>query len=138
MRMIEPSRLLRFAFGLDAAGTAVVAAAQLLALDPLGALTHLPRALLLESGVFMAAYAALLLVPMRARRLPAALVLFVAIGNLGWAAGCAATAVALAPGAWGVGWLAFQAVAVVLFAALQWAGLKASQASAGTPGAARA
>lgn len=126
MRTIEPARLLRLAFGLDAAGTAAVAAAQLLALDRLTVHLNLPQVLLLESGVFMAAYAALLLVLMRARRLPAGLVLFIAIGNLGWAAGCAATALALAPGAWGVGWLAFQAAAVVLFSALQFAGLKAS------------
>jgi len=126
MRTIEPSRLLRVAFGLDAAGTALVAAAQLLALDRLVPLLNLPHALLLESGVFMAVYAALLLVLMRAARLPAALVAAIAVGNLGWAAGCAATAVALAPSAWGVGWLAFQAAAVLLFSALQFAGLKAS------------
>lgn len=126
MRTIEPSRLLRVAFGLDAAGTGACAAIQLVALDPLVALFNLPHALLLESGVFMAAYAALLLVLMRASRLWAALVRFIAVGNGLWALGCLATMAAAAPNAWGIGWLLFQAVAVLLFAALQIAGLRAS------------
>ena len=126
MRSIEPSRLLRVAFGLDAAGTGAVAAVQLAALDRLPTLMNLPHALLLESGVFMAAYAALLLVLMRAGRLWAALVRFIAVGNGLWALGCLGTMAATSPSAWGVGWLLFQAVAVLLFAGLQWAGLNAS------------
>ena len=126
MRSIELSRLLRFAFGLDAVGTGAVAAVQLIALDRLPALLNLPHALLLESGIFMAAYAALLLMLMRAERLWAALVRFIVIGNGLWALGCLATMAASAANGWGVGWLLFQAVAVLLFAGLQLAGLKAS------------
>lgn len=128
MPTIQPSRLLRFALGLDAAGTALVAAAQLSATEQLAALLQLPHALLLESGVFMAVYAALLLVLMRAGRLWAAAVAFVAVGNALWAVGCLALAALPGPNAWGIGWLAFQAAAVLMFAALQLAGLKASRA----------
>lgn len=137
MRIIEPSRLLRFAFGLDAAGTGAVAAVQLVALDKLVTLLNLPHALLLESGVFMGVYAALLLVLMRAGRLWAALVQFIVIGNGLWAVGCLGAMAAAAPNAWGIGWLLFQAAAVLLFAGLQWMGLKAS-APLRVPGAARA
>ena len=130
MRSIEPSRLLRFAFGLDAVGTAAVAAVQLAALDRLPALLNLPHALLLESGVFMAVYAALLLGLMRAGRLWVALVLFIAVGNGLWAVGCLAALAATSPSAWGVAWLLFQAAAVLLFAGLQTAGLSRSTAPA--------
>lgn len=126
MRSIEPSGLLRFAFGLDAVGTGTVAAVQLLALDKLVPLMNLPHALLLESGVFMAAYAALLLVLMRAGRLWTALVQFVVVGNALWALGCGAVAAAASPSTWGIGWLLFQAAAVSLFAGLQAQGLKRS------------
>jgi hypothetical protein len=126
MRSIEPSRLLRFAFGLDAAGTAAVAAVQLAALEHMSALLNLPQALLLESGVFMAAYAALLLGLMRAQRLWRALVVFIVVGNGLWALGCLGTLAAVSPNAWGLAWLLFQATAVLLFAGLQAAGLKHS------------
>jgi len=130
MRTIEPSRLLRFAFGIDAVGTAAVAAVQLATLDRLPALTQLPQALLLESGVFMAAYAVLLLGLMRAARLWRALVVFIAAGNGLWALGCLAAVAAMSPNAWGTAWLLFQAAAVLLFAGLQAAGLLRSAAPA--------
>jgi hypothetical protein len=130
MRLIEPSRLLRFAFGLDAVGTAAVAAAQLAALDRMSALLNLPHALLLESGVFMAVYAALLLGLMRTRRLWRAGVVFIVAGNGLWALGCLGTLAAVSPNAWGMAWLLFQAAAVLLFAGLQAAGLKSSAAPA--------
>jgi hypothetical protein len=135
MRSIEPARLLRFAFGLDAAGTAAVAMAQLAALDRMSALLNLTHTLLLESGVVMAAYAALLLGLMRARGLWAALVLFIGVGNVLWAVGCVAAIALAAPNAAGIGWLLFQAAAVLVFAALQFAGLRSSRALHGAAAA---
>ena len=134
MKTIEPSRLLKLALYADAAGTVSLAALQLALPSPLSQQLSLPVELLTETGIFMAAYAALLVYLANARRVWAAVIRFIAIGNLGWAAACLALAATsiVSPSGLGVAYLAFQAVAVIGFAALELAGLRAS-ASAASP-----
>lgn len=128
MRTIHPSSLLVAALWIDAAGTGATAAVQLLAPSGFAAWTGLPPALLVQTGLFMAAYTVLLVVLARSTRLPAALIRLIACGNLGWAIGCTvlAAGAAVSPTAAGIGWLLMQAAAVVLFAVLQFAGMRSS------------
>ncbi len=128
MRTIMPSRLLTNALWIDAIGSGASALIQLAAPPAAVAWTGLPATLLVQSGWFMAGYALLLVLLARADRLPSALIATIALGNLGWALGCALLAggVALHPGPAGITWLVLQAFAVTLFAVLQIAGLRAS------------
>lgn len=135
MRTVTPSPLLKLALLTDAAVTAAVALLQLAALDVLAGWLALPRALLLESGLFMAAYAGALLWLARRGRMPVLPVQLIVAGNLGWALGCAGLLVAAAgvtPTALGYAYVGVQAVAVVAFALMEAAGLRASRPVAGT------
>lgn len=124
MTLLTPSPLLKTALLIDAAMSAAMAALQLAATGPLSGLLHLPAALLQESGLFMLAYAGLLVFMARSTRLPSALVGLVVWGNVGWALGCAGLAGAsgLQPSAAGLGFLALHAAGVLLMAALEFAG----------------
>lgn len=134
MSSIHPALLLRRALLLDAAGSAAVGLLQLAATAPLAAQTTLPGALLLESGLFMLPYAALLLWMQRRAALPRALVLLVIVGNAGWALGALGAGVLLQPAALGWAWLAVHALWVLAMAALQRAGLaRSGMAAAGRP-----
>lgn len=128
MKTITPSPLLTFAFGADALVSGAVALLQLATAAWLGKLLQLPPALLLGTGLFLAGYTALLIVLARSRVIWSGLARFVALGNIGWAAGCAALIAAglVTPGPLGVGFLLVQAVTVLVFAALQWMGLASS------------
>lgn len=128
MKTIQPARLLKFALYADAAGTVALAILQLLLPSLLTELLSLPSDLLMESGIFMVGYSAMLVWLARLRRVWAVAVQFIVIGNVGWAIAClvlAETAI-VSPSVPGVAYLLFQAVAVLLFAALEWAGLRAS------------
>lgn len=128
MKTIQPSRLLKLAFYADAAGTVTLAGLQLAVPSLLSEQLSLSTELLKETGIFMVGYTALLVCLANARRVWAAVVRFIAIGNVGWAAACLALAFTqlVSPSGLGVAYLAFQAVAVVLFAGLELAGLRAS------------
>lgn len=126
MKLVQPSTLLRRALLIDAAASGAVAALQLAAGATLAAVTSLPPALLLESGLFLVAYVMLLLAMASIATAPKALVQVVIIGNCGWALGALGVALALAPTGWGWAWLAAQAAAVLAFAALEQAGLQRS------------
>jgi hypothetical protein len=128
MSSIQPSRLLKTALVLDAAGTAAIALVQLFAGTWIAKLTGLPDVLLFESGIFLAGYAALLLVLARRASLWSALPWSIVLGNVGWAVGCAQL---LSTGlgsltALGVMFVLIHAVAVLGFAALEFAGLRRS------------
>ena len=131
MRTILPSVVLRRAFVADAAASGLVALAQLADTSLLVRVLGLPRGLLLETGLFLVAYVALLAVMSRAARLPVALVRLVIAGNLLWALGAVALWVEglVAPTGPGVAWLLAQAVATGAFAAWEAAGLRASVAA---------
>lgn len=126
-------RFLPRVMAFDAAACAATGAVQLAAAGPLAALTGLPQALLGGTGVFLLAYALVVAWLARGQGAQRGLIGLVALGNLGWAAGC----VALIAGGWlpltgwGVAWLALQAVVVIVVTDLQWLGLR------GTRGAAR-
>lgn len=126
MKSIQASQLLKTALLADAAVSAAAAALQLAVPDGLAELLHLPRALLVETGAFLAVYVVLLVAMARAARLWSSLVWVVVLGNVGWALGCVGLAVSPVPGALGVAFLLVQALAVLVFAALEYRGLKSS------------
>ena len=121
------TRYLRIVLAADAASCIASGALQLAATDALAQLFALPRALLLESGLFLVAYGLVVAVVAMRARIPRALVALFALGNLGWAAGCAGLLASglVQPAAPGVGWVLVQAVTVVVLAVLQvrwWSG----------------
>lgn len=115
------SRFLRIVLAADAASCIASGALQLAALDALVQLLALPRALLLESGLFLVAYGIVVGVVATRSRIPRALVALFALGNLGWAAGCVGLLGSglVQPAAPGVAWVLMQALTVVVLAVLQ-------------------
>ena len=128
MSRVTVSKLLRFALRLDAVASAATGAMLAGASGPLASLFALPRPTLLGAGLFCLAYAGMIGWMSVHDRLPAAGVWAVVIGNFGWALGCLELAFggALAPSMLGVGFLVAQAAAVLVFAELQWFGLRRS------------
>jgi hypothetical protein len=126
MNLVRPAPLLKTALLADAGVSAAAALLQLAAAAPLAGLLKLPQPLLFESGLFLVAYVALLLVMARSARLAVPLVMLVVVGNVGWALACLALATLAAPAALGVAYLVLQALAVLAFAALEYRGLAAS------------
>ncbi len=128
MSLFASPAFLRRVLWADAASCLATGGLQLAALDALPTLLGLPSALLLDSGVFLVAYA--LVVGWLAMRdaPPRVAVGLLAIGNLGWAIGCAALLAGpwLQPTALGFAWVAAQAAVVLVLADLQWMGLRAS------------
>lgn len=135
MRTVHPSPLLKLALRFDGAATGAMAALQLLLAATVASLTELPRALIVESGLFMAVYAAALFLIARSPRVWSALVLFIVIGNLGWAIasiGLWATG-AVAPSAAGIAFLGLHAASTLLFAAWQGLALRGSREADASP-----
>lgn len=132
MTLVHPSRLLKTALAVDAASGAAIAALQLalprLLADELG----LPMALLLETGLFLVGFAALLAFLARSGRVPAALVRAIVIGNVAWSAACVLIWAAglVAPTGLGIAFLLLQATAVLALAVCEAIGLKASRPAA--------
>lgn len=126
MKSIQASQLLKTALLADAAVSAAAAALQLAIPDGLAELLRLPRVLLVETGAFLAIYVVLLVAMARAARLWSPLVWVVVLGNVGWALGCVGLAVSPVPGALGAAFLLAQALAVLVFATLEYRGLKSS------------
>jgi hypothetical protein len=134
MKTVHPSPLLKFALLADAVASGAMGGLQLTVATALATLLDLPHALLLGTGEFYVIYA-LLLVGMATRtQLWSALVMFIVIGNLLWGLGCVVLLLtgALSPNALGAGFVLLQTVAVVVFAALQWRGLRNSAPAAAT------
>ncbi len=128
MKTIAPVRLLKLALYADAAASAALAGGQLLFPALLAEQLSLPALLLTETGIFLVAYVLMLLCLASMARVWAAAVQFVIIGNLGWSLGCLALAATplVSPSGLGVAFLLFQAVAVLLLAWMERAGLRAS------------
>ncbi len=124
-----PSKLLRVAFAIDAAASGTLAIFQILAGAAAAPRLGLSEGLLLGTGLLLAAYAVLLLMLARSAGVPRALVYLIAVGNVGWAVACIALVGLLRADLTllGVGYLLFQAVAVVSFAGAQALGLKQSR-----------
>ncbi|MEJ7804492.1 MAG: hypothetical protein WKG03_01025 [Telluria sp.] len=132
MKTIAPVRLLKLALYADAAASAALAGGQLLFAALLADHLSLPALLLTESGVFLVAYVVMLLCLAGMARVWAAAIQFVVIGNALWALGCLALAFTplVSPSALGIAFLMLQAIAVLVFAGMQRAGLRASIDSA--------
>ena len=129
MSMFASPRFLRGVLWVDAASCFASGALQLAALDALPHLLGLPQALLLDTGVFLIAYA--LLAAWTANRAvpPRGWVALFAAGNLAWAVGCGVVAALLQPTGLGLAWIAMQAATVLVLADLQWMGLRRGAAT---------
>ena len=129
MTNIHPSTWLKNALLADAAVSGATALLQTAATPTLVSLLGLPAGLLLETGLFMIGYCGLLIWLARRVRLSVIWIELIVAGNLLWAVGCAIVllqAKTLATSPLGQAFVIVQAIAVLAFAALEWAGLKRS------------
>ncbi|WP_441277976.1 hypothetical protein AB7783_14090 [Tardiphaga sp. 172_B4_N1_3] len=128
--MINPSLLLRRAIQIDAIVSGATALLLTFATGLLAPLLHLPEALLLESGLFLIAYAALVGWLGTRATMPKLLVLVIIIGNALWTLGSIGLLFsgAVTPNLLGQIFVAAQAIAVGVFAELQYIGLRRSAA----------
>jgi len=118
--------LLRFALTADAAVTGANALAYLAGAVVLDSVLGVPAGVLVAVGAFLAIFALLVLRLATRRELPRPAVLAVIDANLAWAAGSLLLLVldTFTPSTAGQVWIAVQVVAVLGFAALQYAGLR--------------
>jgi hypothetical protein len=125
---IRVSPLLQLALLIDAVATCAVGLGTTLFPAELAQATHLPAWLLLSAGIFMIAYALVAALLSRRETLPRWAVWGVIGGNALWALECIALALGgiLSPSSLGVGFLLSQALVVIVFAELQYMGLKRS------------
>lgn len=128
--MIRPSVLLHRALQADAAFSGMSAVLLAGAAAPLAALLNLPTALLFGSGLFLIGYALLVGWMSLRAALPRLLVWIVVLGNALWAIASIALIAGglIAPNALGYAALILQAIAVGVFAELQFFGLRRSAA----------
>ncbi|WP_234713412.1 hypothetical protein [Rhodopseudomonas palustris] len=129
--MTRPSTLLRRALQADALVSGAMALLLSLAAGPLSRLLALPQPLLLETGLFLIGYAALVGWLGTRTVLPRALVLIVIAGNALWTLGSVALLLSgsVAPNALGIAFVLLEATVVGIFAELQFIGLKRSEAA---------
>ena len=116
MNTIFPSRLLKLALTADATVSGAVAILQLVAAGWLSELLNLPKSLLIETGVFLAGYAILLVLLARSTTLWSLIIGVVVIGNIGWAIACAGLLAGgiVSPNVLGVTFVSIQAVTVLV------------------------
>lgn len=130
MAILTLSPLLRFALRLDGVASAMVGALTLIGVSPVSSWVGAPGAAVLGAGVFLLAYGAAIGWLSTRVRLDTRLVWAVIVGNLIWVADSVLLAGSdwISPGALGLMLLLGQAVAVALFAELQYLGLRQSRA----------
>jgi hypothetical protein len=126
--MIDPSSFLRRAILGDAIFSGASALLLTLGAGALAPLTNLPEALLRETGLFLVAYAALVGWLGTRPSMPKPLVWIVIAGNAAWTVASIALlfSAAVTPNLLGEAGLAMQAIAVGVFAELQYVGLRRS------------
>jgi hypothetical protein len=129
--MINPSLLLRRAIQIDAVVSGAMALLLTFATGLVAGLTHLPDALLLQSGLFLIVYVAFIGWLGTRATMPKPLVLAVIIGNAAWTLGSIGLLFsgAVNPNLLGQLFVAAQAIAVGVFAELQFIGLRKSSAA---------
>lgn len=129
--MINPSLLLRRAIQIDAVISGAMALLLTFATGLVARLTHLPDALLLQSGLFLIVYVAFIGWLGTRATMPKLLVLAVIIGNAAWTLGSIGLLFsgAVNPNLLGQLFVAVQAIAVGVFAELQFIGLRKSSAA---------
>lgn len=126
--MINASPLLRRAILADAAFSGASALLLSLSAGALAPLLNLPEALLRETGLFLIAYAALVGWLGTRQSMPKPLLWMVIAGNAAWTVGSIALlfSAAVTPNLLGEAAVAMQAIAVGVFAELQFVGLRRS------------
>jgi hypothetical protein len=126
--MIQPSLLLRRALLADAIFSGVSAVLLTLGASALASLLNLPQALLRETGLFLVAYAALVGWLGTRQSILRPLVWIVIAGNAAWALASIALLFSgwVTPNLLGEAAVAMQAIAVGVFAELQYVGLRRS------------
>ena len=131
MRSIHPSPLLKGALNADALVSGAVAALQLLGGQSLASWLALPQPLLTATGAFLVAYAIFLLALARSSSVGSLLIWVIVLGNVGWALGCVALLAlgSLMTGSLGTAFVLVQAAAVLIFAALEYKGMRTSAPS---------
>jgi hypothetical protein len=134
---LQPNKFLQGALLADAVVSGAVALLQLALTGPLVDLLHLPSSLLLGTGTFLVAYGALLVVVARSARVWTPLMWIVVVGNMAWALACIGLILGATakPSSLGVAFVGVQAVAVLIFASLEYKGLVESVRSSRTVGA---
>jgi uncharacterized protein YjeT (DUF2065 family) len=127
--MIQPSLFLRRALLADAIFSGVSAVLLTLAASALASLLNLPDALLRETGLFLVAYAALVGWLGTRQSILRPLVWIVIAGNAAWALASVALLFSgwVTPNLLGEAAVAMQAIAVGVFAELQYVGLRRSR-----------
>ena len=126
--MIHPSLFLRRAIQFDAIFSGASAVLLTFGAGALAPLLSLPEALLLETGLFLIAYAALVGWLGTRQSMPKALVVIVISGNVAWTLASIALLFsgAVTPNLLGEAFVALQAIAVGVIAELQYIGLRRS------------
>jgi hypothetical protein len=124
--LIQPSVFLRRALIADALVSAVVGAVMALGANALQALLNIPSALLMPAGLALFPYAAYLLWLATRPAVPRAAVWVPIVLNVLWAAECVLFAVNASPPPTPLGeaFIASQVIAVLVFAGLEYIGLR--------------
>jgi hypothetical protein len=140
MRTIIPSSLLRTALFADAGASGLLGLLHVIGAGFLSHLTNIPHALVRGTGLFLLAYAALLVYTARSPRVAWALAAGIIVGNMAWAVACMALLAIdlITPTGTGIVFLMLQILTVFSFAGLELAGLRASRDDVGEANAARA
>lgn len=124
-RTLTPSLFLRRVLWADALVSAVVGGAMAAAAPLIESLTRLPAGLLVPAGLVLLPYAAGLVWLATRPAVPSVGVWVSIVSNLAWAIGCAELAFgAERPAGLGLVFLALQAVTVLVFAELEFTGLR--------------
>ncbi len=134
MSIFASPRFLPNVMWADAASCAATGALQVAFTGALAGLTGLPAPLLMSTGVFLLAYAAMAAFMASRSTPPRTLIGLVVVGNFGWAVACISLLVSgiFPVTAVGVAWVLAQAVCVIVLAELQWTGLRRSRGNAGS------
>jgi len=129
MSIFASPRFLPNVMWADAASCAATGALQVAFTGALAGLTGLPAPLLMSTGVFLLAYAAMAAFMASRSTPPRTLIGLVVVGNFGWAVACISLLVSgiFPVTAVGVAWVLAQAVCVIVLAELQWTGLRRSR-----------
>ncbi|WP_432730443.1 hypothetical protein [Variovorax sp. W6] len=132
MSVFASPRFLPNVMWADAASCAATGALQVAFTGALARLTGLPAPLLMGTGVFLLAYAAMAAFMASRATPPRTLIGLVVVGNFGWAVACISLLVSgiFPVTAVGVAWVLAQAVCVIVLAELQWTGLRRSRGGA--------
>ncbi len=135
MKTLTMNPVLRGALAIDAVASGVLGVLLASLPEQLARLLHLPETMLLYTGAFLVAYAAFVGLLATRERPPSLLVGLVIAGNALWVLQSVALALSglVAPTALGYAFVIGQALAVAVFAELQFVGLRKARSFAHAP-----